>query len=221
MSGFFSSIASKGLGLIFGLVLLVGVFILIVKIFLPPPAPLSLAPAGTVPATPSNPASNGLVGNSQPAIALPDQVTIKAPKNLEKGAISKIYINNDNNQAPEPDLYSPSRVIKTSGLTLHKLDRQRFEQISGYIIAPKTGLYSFTIANAARYNPAFLQLKIDGNTLPTVSGGQVDLEQGVHQIEFFAYLGDDTYMVKPDSIQVTWGRAGETLKPLQVMRESS
>jgi hypothetical protein len=168
----------------------------------------------------SSPAAVG--GVSQPAIALPDQVALKVPKQLEKGGVTKIYINNDGNDAPEPALYSPSKVIKSEGLGLLTLNKDQFQEVSGYIMAPETGSYNFTVLNYGRVNRlTSLRLKINGVALPAIQGGRIMLDKGWHQVSFFANFGNGYYQLDPSTVRVEWGREGETLKPLDIYREVS
>ena len=155
-----------------------------------------------------------------PALALPDEVALKVPEKLEKGALLKVYINNDDNESPDPIEYSPSKVLKTPGLALvNTSNRSEFQEVSGYFLVEKPGNYNLTISYPQNYYWARLsnfRTKIDGISLPTSKGGRVALEPGWHHVSLFLYAVN----VEANSIRPLFGLEGETLKPLIVWRET-
>lgn len=154
--------------------------------------------------------------SSMPALALPDQVALKVPQKLEKGGILRIYDNNDGNENPDPVMYSPSKIVKTQGLSFIHPTRGQFQEVSGYFLVKEDGNYNFTVTPQldAYLRLSQLRTRINGATLPNVKGGRVALERGWHHISLFAYLRN------PDSVGMTWGREGEALMPLTVWREA-
>lgn len=155
-----------------------------------------------------------------PALALPDEVALKVPEKLEKGALLKVYVNNDDNEYPDPIQYSPSKVLKTPGLSVVSTsNRSEFQEVSGYFLVEKPGNYNLTVSYPQDYYWAKLsnfRTKIDGISLPTPKGGRVALDPGWHHVSLFLYASN----VDANSIRTLFGREGETLKPLIVWRET-
>jgi hypothetical protein len=184
----------------------------------------SASPAAT--ATPDGTASTTQTSttstnpSSLPAIALPDQVALVAPKKLKPGAILSIYENMDNNSNPDSINYSPTSRKEVDGLTLTNLKRGEFQQVSGYFLAEKNGSYSFVISfpDDLRLDSTNLRLRIDGQPLSNVKGGSVNLERGWHKVDLFYF--DDYNNNAASQIQVKWGLEGSDLKRLQVWREA-
>lgn len=151
-----------------------------------------------------------------PALALPDEVALKVPQKLEKGGVLKIYDNNDGNENPDPVMYSPTKVVQTKGMSVIELDRGQFQEVSGYFLVKDTGTYNFTVGPSLvpYLRLSDLRTRIDGSTLPNVKGGRVALEEGWHQVSLFVNTSNVT------ALSLSWGREGETLKPLAVWRET-
>lgn len=183
------------------------------------PAP-TLVPDSENSSPVSNVTSTDIESSPMPALALPDQVALKVPEKLEKGALLKIYVNNDDNQSPDPIEYSPSKVLKTPGLSvISTSNRSEFQEVSGYFLVEKPGNYNLTVNYPQDYYWAKLsnfRTKIDGISLPTPKGGRVALAPGWHQVSLFLYASN----VEANSIQTLFGAEGETLKPLIVWRET-
>lgn len=167
----------------------------------------------------TNSSSTSTDSSPMPALALPDEVALKVPKKLEKGGLLKVYVNNDNNETPDPIQYSPSKVLKTPGLSvINTSDRSEFQEVSGYFLVEKPGNYNLTIDYPQSYYWARLsnfRTKIDGIPLPTSKGGRVALDRGWHHVSFFLYATN----IEANSIRALFGSEGETLKPLVVWRE--
>lgn len=165
-------------------------------------------------------ATSGADSSPMPALALPDEVALKVPEKLEKGALLKVYVNNDDNENPDPIQYSPSKVLKTPGLSLiNTSDRSEFQEVSGYFLVEKPGNYNLTIDYPQNYYWAKLsnfRTKIDGIPLATPKGGRVALDEGWHHVSLFL----DANNIEANSIRALFGSEGETLKPLVVWRET-
>lgn len=174
-------------------------------------------PDGTASTTQTTPTSTN--PSSLPAIALPDQVALVAPKNLRPGAILSIYENVDNNSNPDSINYSPTSRKKVDGLSLTNLKRGEFQQVSGYFLAERNGNFSFVISfpDDLRLDSTNLRLRIDGQPLSNVKGGSVTLDKGWHKVDLFYF--DDYNNNAASQIQVKWGLEGSDLKRLQVWRE--
>lgn len=155
-----------------------------------------------------------------PALALPDEVALKVPEKLEKGALLKVYVNNDDNQSPDPIQYSPSKVLKTPGLSvINTSNRSEFQEVSGYFLVEEPGNYNLTVDYPQNYYWAKLsnfRTKVDGISLPTPKGGRVALDEGWHHVSLFLYANN----IEANSIRTLFGSEGETLKPLVVWRET-
>lgn len=168
----------------------------------------------------SSSSTTDIESSPMPALALPDQVALKVPEKLEKGALLKVYVNNDDNESPDPIEYSPSKVLKTPGLALvNTSNRSEFQEVSGYFLVEKPGNYNLTVSYPQEYYWAKLsnfRTKIDGISLPTPKGGRVALEPGWHHVSLFLYARN----VEVNSIRPLFGLEGETLKPLIVWRET-
>lgn len=178
--------------------------------------------SGSVPNNSSPSPQVGASPNSStmPALALSNQVAIKVPKNLEKGGVLKIYLNNDNSQSPDPVEYSPSKSLKVPGLSLINTNTNQFEQASGYFLVNKAGDYNITIIlpqNSYFVTSKNLRIQIDGQPLPSIQGGRVTLAPGWHQANLFVY--GSTNIPDANLIRVSWALEGENLQPLQVWRE--
>lgn len=156
-----------------------------------------------------------------PAIAQADDVVLEAPKKLEKGAKLKIFLNNTDASNPDPLLSSPSRQVDVPGLTLVRVDRNEFEEVSGYFLVPETGTYNFAVDLPKNFptnsSKTIVMTRIDGTALPNSQGGRLDLEKGWHEIRVF--FNGETYYVDPNEIKVSWSREGDTLFPMAVWRE--
>jgi hypothetical protein len=153
----------------------------------------------------------------QPALALPNQVAMNVPRRLRRGAVLSIYENVDNNIQPDPINYSPSVRKNVAGLTLINLNQSQFQEVSGYFLVEKTGDYSFVISFPDTYvSLNSLRLRIDGQPLDNLKGGNISLERGWHKIDLFYMEG---YNSVANQIQVKWGRVGSNLKRLQTWRE--
>lgn len=165
-------------------------------------------------------ATDGADSSPMPALALPDEVALKVPEKLEKGALLKVYVNNDDNENPDPIQYSPSKVLKTTGLSLiNTSDRSEFQEVSGYFLVEKSGNYNLTIDYPQNYYWARLsnfRTKVDGIPLQTPKGGRVALDEGWHHVSLFLYANN----IEANSIRALFGSEGETLKPLVVWRET-
>jgi hypothetical protein len=169
----------------------------------------------TAPDTATTPGTETL-----PAIAQAEDVVVKVPNQVEKGGILKLFTNNDGNDYPDPIQYSPEKILKTTGLSLIGIsERGKFQEVSGYLLVEETGNYNFTIDYPeswqywAREKSNF-RMKIDGQTLPTSKGGRVSLEKGWHTVSLFLNASVDGNLFR-----VSWGREGETLKPIVIWRE--
>lgn len=187
----------------------------------PTPAQVPLTPTtSSATPTPTNTSETATSPNpaAMPALALPTQVVLNAPKKLEKGAILSIYDNVDNNSSPDPINYSPTSRKKTAGLSLIYVENG-FQEVSGYFLAEKTGTYAFVLSFPHNYSldTNNLRLRIDGQPLSNVKGGNLILEKGWHQVDLFLYAPNNALV--PGQIQVKWGLEGSNLKPLQVWRE--
>lgn len=180
------------------------------------PSP-SLVPNNNNSPTPETNASS----SPMPALALPDQVAMVVPKKVKPGAVLSIYEDVDNNERPDPIRYSPSFKKEVPGLSLINTSRTEFEEVSGYFSVPQTGNYSFVIPIPENYyvNLANLRLRIDGQPLPNVKGGNVTLERGWHKVDlfFFSYGSNIT----ASQIQVKWGLEGNDLRLLQAWKEAA
>ncbi len=150
------------------------------------PAP-TLVPDSENSSTVSNVTSTDIELSPMPALALPDQVALKVPEKLEKGGLLKIYDNNDGNENPDPIMYSPTKVVKTQGISAIELNRGQFQEVSGYFLVKDTGNYNFTVGpDLVPYlRLSNIRTRIDGATLPNVKGGRVSLESGWHQVSLY------------------------------------
>lgn len=155
-----------------------------------------------------------------PAIAQAEDVAVKVPQKVEKGGILKLYTNNDGNDYPDPIQYSPEKILKTTGLSLIGIEeRGKFQEVSGYLLVEETGNYNFVIDYPENWQywareKSNFRMKIDGQTLPTSKGGRVSLEKGWHTVSLFLKANVDGNLFR-----VSWGREGETLKPIVIWRE--
>lgn len=167
-------------------------------------------------ATPSpiatNPNSTAL-----PALALPNQVALSAPKKMTPGAVLSIYENVDNNSRPDPINYSPTTTKKVDGLSLTTVKPSEFQQVSGYFLAQKLGNYSFvmTFGDNLYLDASNLRLKIDGQPLGNVKGGSLNLERGWHKVDLFYWESSGN---GANQIQVKWGLEGSSLVRMQTYR---
>ena len=240
---FLNQLTSKILWALLIVALLVGGYVFLVKSLVKPPqiasTPQPTNPNPTPTPTPNtnpNDFNPSLVDNSDPntsnssgavyeedllpAIAQAEDVVISVPQKLEKGGILKMFINNDGNKYPDPILYSPSKVLKTEGLSPVGNDKKEvFQEVSGYFLVPENGNYNFTLDFPSNWywakDTRNLRAKIDGVMLPTTRGGRVSLEKGWHKINLFMYA----YNVDGNLLKVSWGLQGEESKPLKVWRE--
>jgi hypothetical protein len=169
----------------------------------------------TAPDTATTPGTETL-----PAIAQAEDVAVKVPNKVEKGGILKLFTNNDGNEYPDPIQYSPEKILKTNGLSLVGIgERGKFQEVSGYFLVEETGNYNFVVDYPESWywarEKANFRLKVDGQTLPTSKGGRLSLEKGWHTISLFLYA----YRIDGNLARVSWGREGETLKPIVIWRE--
>lgn len=143
-------------------------------------------------------------------------MTLKVPSKLEKGGVLKVYENNDGNDDPDPIMYSPSKVVKTQGLSLINLPRDQFQEVNGYFLVEESGTYNFTVGPGtdSYLNLSNLRTRIDGVILPNVKGGRIALERGWQHVSFFANAQ------RIQAASITWAREAEPLKPLQIWREA-
>lgn len=239
---FLNQLTSKILWAILIVALLVGGYVFLVRTLVKPPQiastntpqPINPNPTPT-PNTNPNDFNPSLVDNSSatesnsndpvyeedllPAIAQAEDVVISVPQKLERGGILKMYINNDGNKYPDPILYSPSKILKTDGLSpLGNDNKEVFQEVSGYFLVPEDGSYNFTIDFPSNWyikETRHIRAKIDGVLLPTVRGGRLSLEKGWHKINLFLYA----YNIDGNLLKVSWGQMGEESKPIKVWRE--
>lgn len=143
------------------------------------------------------------------------------PKKLKPGAVLSIYEDVDNSDHPDPIRYSPSFKKEVTGLSLINTSRTEFEEVSGYFLANQTGNYNFVISVPENYylNLANLRLRIDGQPLPNVKGGTVNLGTGLHKIDLF-FFGYGTN-IPASQIQVKWGLEGSDLRLMQTWKEAA
>lgn len=157
-----------------------------------------------------------------PAIAQAEDVVMEVPEKVEKGGILKLYTNNDGNEYPDPIQYSPEKVLKTTGLSLIGIgERNKFQEVSGYLLVKEDGNYNFVIDYPENWNywatkREYFRTKLDGQTLPTSKGGRLTLEKGWHTISVFLNANE----IDGSAVRVSWGKEGEPLKPLQIWRTS-
>ncbi|MDJ0592989.1 MAG: hypothetical protein QNJ72_23880 [Pleurocapsa sp. MO_226.B13] len=227
----FNQLLGKIIWAVIVMILLIGGYIYLVKNLVKPPQIVNNQPIPTTPPTPNTNNSNPTVvqsvpdnnadlsGDILPAIAQPDGVIIEAPERLEPGGILKVYTNNNGAEYPDPLNYSPSKVIKTNGLSMVNVEKEsrKFQEASGYFLVPETGDYNFVVELPESYKDVeigSLNVKVDGIVLSSPDGGEIYLEQGYHQISLL-----NSYSVKGDYPTINWAATGEEVKPLKVFRE--
>lgn len=159
--------------------------------------------------------------DSEP-IAQADEVALYVPTALEPGGVLKVYANRDRFSNPDPAFYSPSKIVKTSGLALTaNLDpKSSFQEVSGYFLVKEDGNYNFAVAFSKRDIPSYEQfnIKINGVPLGSNLGGKVYLEKGYHQISIFSNVSR-SYAKQVDGLILSWAREGQQLTPVKVYRE--
>lgn len=156
-----------------------------------------------------------------PAIAQANDVVLVAPKKLEKGGKLRIFPATDTDN-PDPLLSSPSRQINVPGLSLVQVDKDEFQEASGYFLVPSTGSYNFAVnlpKNFPPYTKSVVLVRVDGTALPDYKGGRLDLEKGWHEVRLFMNKQNYAFL-NPNEVSLLWSREGDTLFPLSVWREA-
>ena len=212
MQKFFDELIGKILWGVFILVLLVGGYNFLVRSLIKPPQ-INSPVTNSIP-LPKNP-------NLLPALSQEKDVMLEAPKKLEKGGILKIYQNIDRNLYPNPLRYNPSEIIKTDGIELISLakDKHLFQEASGYFIVEENSHYNFSLNTPPTWKEKRLKIdklniKIDGFILEFPRGGEIYLEKGWHKISLFSQLD-----LEGEYISISWQEKDKPIKPVRVWRE--
>lgn len=158
-----------------------------------------------------------------PALELSNKVALTVPLKMERGAKRFTFKNVDDNSRPDPDNYSPIDTKPVAGLSLTSLKQSEFQQVEGYILVEKTGNYAFVVSFPDNLYLDFtnLRLRIDGQPLSNVKGGNVTLEKGWHKVDLFYWEANNSTGGGANQIEIKWGLEGSNLKRMQTWREVS
>ena len=159
------------------------------------------------------------------AIEQPIESVLEIPRNLERGANLKLYVNLDEDDSqPNPLNHSPREITKTNKIALASTaEKDNFQSALGYFKVSKSGEYNFLLEGDERdrryLKNATIKLRIDNEALDHNLGGRVSLEKGWHKIELYYYPRTYARKIDETQIEVKMGNPGEIAKSLEVWRE--